>query len=308
MKPAMPAQAPIAPSTGSPDGTGPRYELRRWRRAARIATRDPVDALELVRERLAAMRRDQPRSTELEPDSSWEKHLHGLLTVAWPCSELDAFAELWEETVSSLGRQGLDVGRDAYCGWDDADRGFARAAWCLTRHLQPRAVVETGVARGFTTRVILEALQANGLGRLCSIDLPPLLREPRPGDETGAAVTEGLKRRWTLVQGSSRRRLPGLLRALGTIDLFVHDSRHSHRNVSFELTRTWQALNPGGFLLVDDVHRHGAFGACVRSFGGPAAVVCPSDDRKGRFGLIQKPAVGINLIGPPAMAAPAADR
>jgi Methyltransferase domain len=297
------AHAPSSRSTGDRIGVAPKHELRRWGRAALIAARNPVDARELVLERLAAMRRDPPRSTELQSDSAWQNHLHGLLTVAWPCGELEAFAELWEETVNSLARQGLDVGRGAYCGWDDADRGFARAAWCLTRHLRPRAVVETGVARGVTTRVILEALQANGAGRLCSIDLPPVLREPRPGDETGAAVAQALKRRWTLVQGSSRRRLPTLLRELGTIDLFIHDSRHSRRNVSFELARAWQALNPGGFLLVDDVHRNGAFGACVRSFGEPAAIVCASDDGEGRFGLIQKPGAASHRTDPVATAA-----
>jgi Methyltransferase domain len=300
------AHAPTGRTTG--DGTAPADPPRCWGCAELIATRNPADNLELLRERLAAMRRDQPGSPGLEPDSIWENNLHRLLTVTWPCGELDAFAELWEETVSSLGRQGLDVGRWAYYGWDDADRGLARVAWCVTCHLQPRAVVETGVARGFTTRVILEALRANGAGRLCSIDLPPVLREPRPGDETGSVVGEGLKRRWTLVEGSSRRRLPRLLRELGTIDLFVHDSRHSRRNVSFELTRAWQALVPGGFLLVDDVHRNGTFGACVRRFGGPAAIVCASDDRKGLFGPIQRPAVAPKLTAPPTIAAPGAGR
>ena len=300
MSPDSPAPAPAAAITETRTGTRPIYELRRWGRAARLAAREPVDVLERLRERLEdapprsgaarARAREQVRSTQLLPDAAWQEHLHRLLGQPWPCGELEVFATLWQDTVGSLGREGLSLGRHAYCGWDDADPGFARAAWCLTRHLRPRAAVETGVARGFTTRVILEGLQANGAGRLCSIDLPPVLVQPRLQDQTGTAVAEGLKRRWTLVRGSSRRRLPKLLAELGSIDLFVHDSRHTRRNVCFELTRAWSALNPGGFLLVDDIHRNPGFALCVREFGCPPAIVCPSDDRRGVFGLIQKPA------------------
>ena len=272
----------------SANGSAPGYELRRWVRAAATAGRDPLDGLERVRERVAAIRRSPRLATGLQPDTTGGEQLHALLGIDWPCDAASTFNELWQSILKSLERQGLEFGRQAYCGWDDADPGFARAAWCLTRHRAPCTVVETGVARGLTSRVILEALSADGSGRLCSIDLPPVMQEPSSKGETGAAVGEGLKRRWTLVRGSSRRRLPRLLRELGTIDLFVHDSRHSDRNVSFELTRAWAALRPGGFLLVDDVHRNGAFRPCVERFGNPAAIVCRSDDGVSLFGVIRK--------------------
>jgi len=262
--------------------------LRRWVRVAATAARDPLDGLERVRERVAAIRRSPRPATGLQPDAAGAEHLHALLGIDWPCEAAAVFRPVWQSILKSLELQGLSFGRGAYCGWDDADPGFARAAWCLTRHSAPCAVVETGVARGLTSRVILEALSANRSGRLCSIDLPPVMQEPSSKDQTGAAVGEGLKRRWTLVRGSSRRRLPRLLRELGTIDLFVHDSRHSARNVSFELMHAWTALRPGGCLLVDDVHHNGAFMSCVESFGRPPAIVCHSDDGDGMFGVIQK--------------------
>jgi len=281
----------------SANGSAPGYEFRRWVRAAASAARDPLDGLERVRERVASIRQAPRPSTALQPDAAGEKDLHALLGIDWPCDAATTFDPLWQSILRSLERQGLEFGRGTYAGWDDADPGFARAAWCLTRHSAARAVVETGVARGLTSRVILEALSANGSGRLCSIDLPPFMREPGSEGETGAAVREGLKRRWTLVRGSSRRRLPRLLAELGTIDLFVHDSRHSDRNVSFELTRAWGALRPGGFLLADDVHHNRAFASCVKRFGMPPAIVCSSDDRKGFFGVIRKP----EAVGPGAV-------
>jgi hypothetical protein len=56
----------------------------------------------------------------------------------------------------------------------DADPVMARSLWCAVCHLQPRSMVEAGVARGVTSWIILEAVAGNGAGRLWSIDLPPL--------------------------------------------------------------------------------------------------------------------------------------
>jgi hypothetical protein len=84
--------------------------------------------------------------------------------------------------------------------------------------MRPKKVVETGVARGVTTRFILEGLERNGEGRLWRIDLPPLRQGDLP-EENGAAVPERCRARWAYIQGSSRRRLPGLLAELDKIDL-----------------------------------------------------------------------------------------
>jgi len=59
---------------------------------------------------------------------------------------------------------GHRLGPESYFGWNDGDPELVRAIWCLIRHLNPAVVVETGVARGFTTRLILEALERNGWG------------------------------------------------------------------------------------------------------------------------------------------------
>ncbi len=286
----MGSKAPVQHAAGQvtrQEGANWR-RLRRPARAALSVVRDPVEGVERVREKLSDVRQRRAGPTCLQTDAAWETSLHELLHAPWPCEELDLFGVMWSETVGSVGRRGLSIGRGAYGGWDDADPGFARAAWCVTRHLKPLTVVETGVARGFTTRVVLEALEANGAGRLCSIDLPPPLEPQRLEDETGAAVPDRLKGAWTLIEGSSRRRLPELLNGLGTIDLFIHDSRHTHRNISFELALAWSALTPGGFLLADDVHCNTAFEQSWRRFGGPARIVCASDDGRGMFGLIKK--------------------
>jgi hypothetical protein len=195
---------------------------------------------------------------------------------------------VWEAGTADLAARGLEVGRGAFGRWDDADVRLGRLAWCLARHLRPERVVETGVARGLTTRVLLEALARNGGGRLWSIDLPPLL-EHGLADETGVAVPERLRDRWTLLRGSSRRLLGGLVAGLGRIEVFVHDSMHTTRNVRFELERVWPALTPGGAALIDDVERNAATGRFLQARPDTAAVICTSGDGAALIGCLVKP-------------------
>ena len=182
----------------------------------------------------------------------------------WPCEERQQFHEVWGATLDDLAAGGLQVGRGTFAGWDDADARLAGVTWCLARHLRPDRVVETGVARGVTTRVTLEALGRNGHGRLWSIDLPPLL-ERALSDETGAAVPPRLHERWSLLRGSSRRLLPSLVADVGQIDLFLHDSMHTTRNLEFELSQVWPALSPGGAALIDDVDKNVATGRFLQA-------------------------------------------
>ena len=265
------------------------HGLRRWGRTSLWATLDPFEGAERARERLADLRPRLRRGPEIESQYEWEADLQTLLTDPQPCPDEDGFASAWSKSMRALAAQGLEVGRGAYCGWDDADPGLARATWDLVRYLTPRTVVETGVARGLTTSIVLQALEINGVGDLFSVDLPPSIDRHRFTDQTAAAVPDGVKASWTLVRGSSRRRLPGLLETLGGIDLFIHDSLHSHRNMSFELAEAWGALRPGGFLLADDVHRNSAFVQCAGRVRPARAFCRRSDDGQGMFGMIQKP-------------------
>ena len=131
---------------------------------------DPLESAERIRERVAERwekRRCPPPS--YASDDEWALQLHGLIGAPWPCPEHAVFEALWLQTVHSLRSRGLEVGRRVFGGWDDADPALARAAWCLTLHLRPERVVETGVARGLTTRFVLEAMERSGRGHVWSI-------------------------------------------------------------------------------------------------------------------------------------------
>ncbi len=138
-----------------------------------------------------------------------------------------------------------------------ADSLLARLCYLSCRLLEPAVVVETGVAYGVSSAFILKALGENGRGRLHSVDVPPFRR----GYEKfwGVAVPEALRRRWTLHRGPSAKVLPRLLEETGEVDLFVHDSLHTRRNMRREFGEIWPRLLAGGVILADDVDRNDAF-------------------------------------------------
>lgn len=270
------------------------------RKAPRIYTyvrADPVEAW--LRLRAKAVKRWERRKPPCPyvPDAGWERQLHEILGIQWPCSATEEFWALWPRVIGSLTAKGIKVGVGHFNGWNDGDPAFVRAVWCLTRHLRPRHVVETGVARGVTSRFILEALERNETGHLWSIDLPPSLATDFHA-EIGAAVATHCRHRWSYIRGSSQRRLPGLLASLGQIDLFVHDSLHTEANVRFELQQAWSALRPGGAIVVDDIDLNWSFHSFAQTCAERKTLVCGAEplehepfrpfDGKGLFGIAQK--------------------
>jgi hypothetical protein len=270
---------PLAPA-------GTRYLARALRATAAspgVAGDRLIEKIAFRLER-APWRGEQP---PLELAEDWERRLHEMLGVPWPCPEADAFAATWAGVLDTMESQGLRVGRRTYGQDDDADPGLARALWCLVRHLRAEAVIETGVAHGVSSRVMLEAMAGHGAGRLYSIDLPPMVIPDRR-NEMGAAVPDNLRGAWTLYQGSSRQQMPGLLRRLEHVDLFVHDSLHSTRNVRWELATVWPALRSGGVVVVDDAEFNSGFQRFVAAGDDRESLVCSADDGQRLFALARK--------------------
>ncbi len=116
--------------------------------------------------------------------------------------------------------------------------------YALIRLLQPRLVVETGVNNGFSTRFLLLAMERNGCGLLHSIDMPIPQEDVRHlGKEIGWLVPGRLRARWQFHLGDARELLPKLLQELGAVDMFIHDSLHTHDHMLFESTRILMLLS-----------------------------------------------------------------
>jgi hypothetical protein len=192
-----------------------------------------------------ALTRSQGTRTPIADTPEWRRLLHARIGAPWPCDASREFSDLWDSVSRKEPIGGAAVEID-----HDADPTLLEMVWCLVRHLHTRVVVETGVSRGITSRVVLEALARNGDGHLWSVDLPPLDEPWRR--LVGSAVSGPLRARWTYVRGSSRRRLPTVCRRVGPIDLFIHDSLHTPENLRFEVATVWPYLRPGAGIVIDD--------------------------------------------------------
>lgn len=272
-----------------------RYFLGHPMQAVAAIAAEPLELWTTLQQNYVKQRERLVPPDLYQAEEDWDCRLHELLGETWPCSAASEFTDLWRKIVAELESKGIRVGPETLYGNNDGDAGLARAIWCLTRHLRPKNVVETGVLHGVTSRFILEALERNGVGHLWSIDLPPL--EPVWQAEIGIAVADQFRPRWSYIRGTSRRRLPGILSNLGQIDIFVHDSLHSEQNVRFELDRVFAALRPGGAIVVDDIDANWGFRTFTEAFSGHQSMICEAEpirpdlrrfNKKGLFGIILK--------------------
>jgi hypothetical protein len=259
-----------------------------------VIIRDPIESYYRARTRFVAWRADGEPFHAYAVDKEWRQHLGAVLGSA----EASEFKEMWTNVLRSPELKGLRIGPQTFGIWNDGDPALCEAVWRLIRHIRPSNVVETGVARGLTSRVVLEALHRNGVGHLWSIDLPPA-SDRHQVNEIGIAVPKRLADRWTYIEGSSRRRLPALLSKLGKIDLFIHDSMHTEDNVCFEMKLAWAALRSGGAMIVDDIDLNRAFYDFAQRPDPKYTVVCQSEpleldvcrlrfENTGLFGIVLK--------------------
>lgn len=276
--------------------------MRYWMKHPGIAITDitmhPADVWSRVVASSDYRREQQRTPCDYKHDNHWEQWLHHQIGESWPCEFASDFWTLWDGVMGELRSNGVQPGPESYQRWNDGDAGFVRAIWCLVRHGCARRVIETGVAHGVTSRFILEALERNGNGHLWSIDLPPLERPWRR--QIGIAVPNRFASQWSYIAGSSRQHLPELLSRVSSVDLFVHDSLHSERNVRFELDSIWKKLNSPGAMVVDDIDSNWGFESFRQANPGVKSAVCEAEpirpdlrrfNQKGLFGIFLKASV-----------------
>ncbi len=206
-------------------------------RVVRLTVSRPREAIERIRNRFEATDK-----SSLTPTEDWRAELDALL---------GGVESEWEKEFLTVLNELPAMGDHRH----DADPELARAVYIAVRSSRPERVVETGVARGITSRVILEAMERNGCGHLWSIDLPPQLDQY--ADQWAAVVSD--RRRWTFICGSSRQVLPRLVQDLGSIDLFLQDS--AARNMRYEFELVWGAVRTGGLVIANNVGESNAFEA-----------------------------------------------
>lgn len=141
----------------------------------------------------------------------------------------------------------------------NADSTLAQLAYLLCRILEPETVVETGVAYGATSAVILAALHKNRRGALHSIDLPPI-GDTGSRQHIGILVPARYRQSWYLQLGASKRLLPRLLAtSIRSVGLFIHDSANNDPVQRMELATAWRRMSPCSALIVNSIQGKVAF-------------------------------------------------
>jgi predicted O-methyltransferase YrrM len=168
--------------------------------------------------------------------------------------------------------------------------------YSIVKSRMPTNIVETGVATGYSSSLILMALKENNHGLLTSIDYPShqsslkkivqdlnykgLVRTfftfrglknmvgyivrsnyyhiPN-GEKSGWVIPIELRGRWDIHIGLSERILLEVINRIGPIDLFFHDSDHSKRNMLSEFETVWPQLKDNGIIISDDINLNDAF-------------------------------------------------
>lgn len=180
----------------------------------------------------------------------------------------DVLRDAWASALAELAAGDLVPQKDASSVGTSEHVTLGRWLYALIRAVKPAVVIETGVAHGTSSWLILNALHRNGQGTLHSIDLPDhdtnALFNFGGLPKTGHVVPVELRYRWDLILGDSTRELPRLLSDVGSVDVFFHDSDHSYEAMRREFTDVIARLKPGGAIVSDDVQKNPAFHeACI---------------------------------------------
>jgi predicted O-methyltransferase YrrM len=204
-----------------------------------------------------------------------EQLLDDILSVEWRNRGYeDEFSELNEEVEKRYSRHIGSHSRD--CRIEDS-AAFVLYAWIRSR--KPKIVLETGVANGHSSVMILSAMSRNGCGELHSTDVIA---------DVGELIGPSEKSRWNyhlFPLTSSRSAFRKLLAKIGSIDVFFHDSLHTYAWQLFEYESVFSRISEGGLLASDDVDVSYAFIDFCRSNKQAPAVLL--DSRK-MVGFIRK--------------------
>ena len=185
------------------------------------------------------------------------KHLFGNQTDLSPWK--NALHELEQRDFISTNRNkyNIPVG-------NNLNTTFGKWIYCCVRVIQPETMIETGVAHGYSSWIILNAMHKNGKGELHSVDLPnndtnKAYNFGKTTPQTGWLVPDQLKSKWHLHLGDAHQLLPQLINELKNIDIFFHDSDHSYDHMKFEFNTMYPAIKNGGIILSDDVHKNDSY-------------------------------------------------
>jgi predicted O-methyltransferase YrrM len=193
-------------------------------------------------------------SSKRQPDTSAEAtHWAAKRAV----SQRGIFAALDPELWAEACAYELALRREAEHSWGAqisslGGGGDVKTLYFLARFRQPKIVVESGVAAGWSSRALLDAIVANGKGVLYSSDLPYVWRI-EGHFPFAPMVPNGLRDKWVVNTSGDRKSLPKLHSRIERIDLFHYDSDKTYAGRQFAISCLSSMFHDGTVLVMDDI-------------------------------------------------------
>ncbi|MGA8398611.1 MAG: class I SAM-dependent methyltransferase [Stellaceae bacterium] len=168
-------------------------------------------------------------------------------------------------------------------GWVNLGDGLF--IYWLVRRLRPRTLVQTGIANGLSSGLILLALAKNGNGgRLHAIGHVNIFDAEDPWRRAGTVFDEVVVDReslgWMvpdncrgaldLHDGDAKTLLPEIVSKLDSIDVFFHNSDHSYDQMMFEFQEAKRKLSAPSIVVADKIAGSSSLWDFADNHGVPA--------------------------------------
>lgn len=179
------------------------------------------------------------------------------------CNEEDVFKKIdpnwkfydFKNDFPELVENGFKVIKSFDFNW--GGQGNVSLNYSIAKNLEARAIIETGVAYGWSSLCLLTYLNECIGGSLTSIDMP--FWGTKHEDKIGCVVPYELRKKWKLIRLPDRDSIPKLVSEKITIDLCHYDSDKTYDGKIWALPKLWSMIKKGGVLICDDINDNLAF-------------------------------------------------
>jgi predicted O-methyltransferase YrrM len=138
--------------------------------------------------------------------------------------------------------------------YDMGGGGLVHILYFITRLYKPKTIVETGIASGYSSESILQAIKANSNNaKLFSSDFP-YFRFPNSEKYIGQLVSDEFKDNWSVFLKGDDKNLKNIVSEISQIDFFHYDSDKSYigRDKAFKNVKNY--LSDGAIVMFDDIN------------------------------------------------------
>lgn len=217
---------------------------------------------EVIRLTRSKFRRNRGRDRENVSQDWWKKAEYKKITSRNLAEALTIETTLVSNLVKEFDDNHFNFEKNRQGFFDnnyDLGKLTQKILYILIRYFKPLIVIETGVAAGISSTIILSALLRNEKGVLNSVDIT---------HKVGELIPRDLRVNWKLTV-LNRSRKSEFIRFTSTLEecsIFVHDSDHSISWQIFELNSICDAFPSVKTMIFDDVNEEIVIEAERRGF------------------------------------------